>query len=167
MAETTPRSIVRPQKLLLPASEPTAAVVSAFHHVTIAIQDETEVVRFLSDILGVEVVASEAVPANGLGPLFSGSRHTGVTSTMLGSSACGLVEVVSIPSMSSPAECTYGGGIRGLSFSVKDVDTVVASARMAGFDVPGEPERLRFGGHDVRVAVVVVSGVPMQLTQVL
>ena len=132
------------------------------HHAVCVTDDESSVVKFLDEVLGMPVQSEMWLPGSHTASMLQWpDGNEGASALMLGSGPAGLVEVVSIPaSLAGVAQ----PGIGMLSFAVRDLAGTVERCRNLGLAV-SEISRVRSSGVDVSVATVTAGGIKFELVR--
>jgi catechol 2,3-dioxygenase-like lactoylglutathione lyase family enzyme len=106
----------------------------ALHHVVCATTDAPALIEFLTDVVGMERRTDIVTSGHGTETLLGWPYVEQVTSTILGSGAFGLIDVLHVPE-----ELADRIPVRGavLSFGVRDVEVPLARCRERGMAVNG------------------------------
>lgn len=142
-------------------------MTAGVHHVTVVTRNACRLATLLVETLHLPVLGTVSVPFAEAAELFGWTAGPDpLVSTLFGSGATGLVEVVDYPEAASQSSQGLPPvGVYQLSFGVRDLDGVLAAC--AGrVDETAGPVQLCMQGSSVRVATVRVGGVRIQLTEV-
>jgi hypothetical protein len=112
-------------------------------------------VRFLTDVVGMEVQHQFRVPGEVLEKTLGWPPSDGADLTMLGSGVAGLIEVLDVP---EHLRATAPEGLTALSFLTDDVRNVQDKAR----DYASDVTVLDAGVPGVDLFFCTVGGVPME-----
>lgn len=102
------------------------------HHVVMLSHSAPTFIRFLTDVVGMDVQYSFPVPGEVLETTLGWPPTDGADVTILGSGEAGLVEVLDVPEQLRPS---VPEGLAALSFLTDDYDAVQAKAREHAGDV--------------------------------
>ena len=125
------------------------------HHVVMLSHSATRFIRFLSDVVGMEVQHSFRVPGEILETTLGWPPSEGADVTILGSGMAGLVEVLDVPEQLRAAAPE---GLAALSFMADDYGTMQERARQFTDDVTV----LDTGVPGVDLFICTMGGVPME-----
>lgn len=127
----------------------------ASHHVTCVTDDPEAVDRFLTAVVGLEVLVEFRSPGDAMTRALGWPASDGAAVKMYGKPPAGLVEVIAIP---AELRGRVEPGISLISFAAPDLGHQLDHARRAGFD-PDEPIPLKDGDVDIDLATVRVGGI--------
>ena len=125
------------------------------HHVVMLSHSATRFIRFLTDVVGMEVQHSFRVPGEILETTLGWPPSEGADVTILGSGMAGLVEVLDVPEQLRAAAPE---GLAALSFMADDYGTMQERARQFTDDVTV----LDTGVPGVDLFICTMGGVPME-----
>ncbi|HEX9175011.1 VOC family protein [Mycobacterium sp.] len=125
------------------------------HHVVMCSHSADALVRFLTDVVGMEVQHQFRVPGEVLEKTLGWPPSDGADLTMLGSGVAGLIEVLDVP---EHLRATAPEGLTALSFLTDDVRNVQDKAR----DYASDVTVLDAGVPGVDLFFCTVGGVPME-----
>jgi hypothetical protein len=130
-------------------------VPNHLHHVVMCSHSADTFIKFLTDVVGMDVQSQFALPGEVLETTLGWPPSDGATLTMLGSGDAGLIEVLDVP---EKLRDTAPEGLTALSFMAGDYHAMQHKARaMAGDvtvlfdDVPG-----------IDLFICTMGGVPME-----
>lgn len=125
------------------------------HHVVMCSHSADTFIKFLTDVVGMDVQSQFALPGEVLETTLGWPPSDGATLTMLGSGDAGLIEVLDVP---AELQNTTPEGLTALSFMADDYHSMQDKARaMTGDvtvlfdDVPG-----------IDLFICTMGGVPME-----
>jgi catechol 2,3-dioxygenase-like lactoylglutathione lyase family enzyme len=107
-------------------------VPSHLHHVVMCSHSADTFIKFLTDVVGMEIQSQFDLPGEVLETTLGWPPSDGTTLTMLGSGDAGLIEVLDVP---EKLRDTAPEGLTALSFLADDYDAVQAKARGMADDV--------------------------------
>lgn len=125
------------------------------HHVVMCSHSADALVRFLTDVVGMEVQHQFRVPGEVLEKTLGWPPSDGADLTMLGSGVAGLIEVLDVP---EHLRATAPEGLTALSFLTDDFRNVQDKAR----DYASDVTVLDAGVPGVDLFFCTVGGVPME-----
>ena len=125
------------------------------HHVVMLSHSATRFIRFLTDVVGMQVQHSFRVPGEILETTLGWPPSEGADVTILGSGMAGLVEVLDVPEQLRAAAPE---GLAALSFMADDYGTMQERARQFTDDVTV----LDTGVPGVDLFICTMGGVPME-----
>lgn len=125
------------------------------HHVVMLSHSAPTFIKFLTDVVGMEVQYSFPVPGEILEKTLGWPPTGGADVTILGSGEAGLVEVLDVPEQ---LRSSVPEGLAALSFLTDDYDTAQAKAR----EHTGEVTVLDTGLPGVDLFICTMGGVPME-----
>ena len=125
------------------------------HHVVMCSHSADAFVRFLTDVVGMEVQHRFRVPGEVLEKTLGWPPSDGADLTMLGSGVAGLIEVLDVP---EHLRATAPEGLTALSFLTDDFRNVQDKAR----DFASDVTVLDAGVPGVDLFFCTVGGVPME-----
>jgi catechol 2,3-dioxygenase-like lactoylglutathione lyase family enzyme len=127
------------------------------HHIACVTDDRAGVVRFLTDIIGLEVTGELHAPGDSTSAILGWPPNDGADGTMLGQGPGGLVEVIQIP---ADLEGKVEPGFALISFAMPDLEARVEDCRARGIEVS---DVIHTEGLDLSGAVAHVGGLGFEL----
>jgi hypothetical protein len=125
------------------------------HHVVMLSHSATKFIGFLTDVVGMDVQASFAVPGAILETTLGWPPSDGANVTILGSGMAGLIEVLDVP---EELRSLASEGLAALSFMADDYNTTQDKAREFTSDITV----LDTGLPGVDLFICTMGGVPME-----
>lgn len=125
------------------------------HHVVMLSHSASTFIKFLTDVVGMDVQYSFPVPGEILEKTLGWPPTGGADVTILGSGEAGLVEVLDVPEQ---LRSSVPEGLAALSFLADDYDTTQARAR----EHADEVTVLDTGLPGVDLFICRMGGVPME-----
>ena len=125
------------------------------HHVVMLSHSADTFIRFLTDVVGMEVQHHFRVPGDVFEATLGWPPSDGADVTILGAGVAGLIEVLDVP---ENLRVTAPEGLAALSFLTDDYDNVQQKARQYASDV----SVLDAGVPGVDLFICTMGGVPME-----
>jgi hypothetical protein len=125
------------------------------HHVVMCSHAAPTFIKFLTDVVGMQVQLEFRVPGNILASTLGWPPSDGADVTMLGNGEAGMIEVLDVP---EELRAVAPEGLAALSFLTDDYDKAERTARGLADDV----SVLDIGMPGVQLFFCTMGGVPME-----